>query len=150
MTGHQEHPGTGRNARREPVAGMDIAKVAKALGAKNVAVVNPNNLKEVKAALDDAYSKDEPSVIITRWPCVLKPMHDTDYGEFGSDMFKKTYCVDDGSCVACKLCIKAGCPALAIDAAKGKPVVDKFACVGCSVCAQICPKGAIKISEGEK
>ena len=150
MTGHQEHPGTGRNARREPTGEMDIATVAKALGAKNVAVVNPNDIKAVRAVLDDAYSKDEPYVIITRWPCVLKPMHDTDYAEFGDDMFKKQYAVDEDLCIACKQCIRAGCPAISMDTTKKKSFIDKIDCVGCSVCSQICPKSAIKISEGKK
>ena len=150
MTGHQEHPGTGRDARRQPVTGMDLEKVVRALGAKNVAVVNPNDLKAMRAALDDAYAKDEASVIITRYPCVLKPMHESDYKEFGADMFRKKYRVDEAACNACKLCIRGGCPALAMDGATGKPAVDAHSCVGCSVCAQICPKGAIQISEDKQ
>jgi indolepyruvate ferredoxin oxidoreductase alpha subunit len=150
MTGHQEHPGTGRDAHREIADGMDIETIVKALGAKNIAVINPNDIKQVRTALDDAYAKDEPSVIITRWPCVLKPMYDADYKTFGKDLFKKKCFVDTETCVGCKLCIKAGCPAISIDTETGKSVVDKLACVGCSVCAQICPKNAIQFAEDVK
>ncbi|MCL1992220.1 MAG: indolepyruvate ferredoxin oxidoreductase subunit alpha [Spirochaetes bacterium] len=147
MTGHQEHPGTGHNIRREPAHEIDIATTAKALGAKNVVVIDPNNLKQVREALNDAYAKDEPSVIITRWPCVLKPMNKNDYDEFGKDLFQNKYRVNEEACVCCKACIKAGCPAVSIDAAKKKATIEESSCVGCSVCAQICPKSAIVKSE---
>ncbi|MCL2852820.1 MAG: indolepyruvate ferredoxin oxidoreductase subunit alpha [Defluviitaleaceae bacterium] len=150
MTGHQEHPGTGHDIRREPTHEINIEATVKALGAKNVAVVDPNNIKEVRNALNDAYSKDEPYVIITRWPCVLKPMNEADYVEFGKDLFKNKYHVNEEACIGCKACIRAGCPANSMDAVKNKMVIDKLACVGCSVCSQICPKSAIVISEVDR
>jgi len=143
MTGHQEHPGTGMDIRRNPAHEIDIEAAARALGAKNVVVIDPNDLKAVRKALDDAYAKDEPSVIITRWPCVLKPMQESDYAEFGQDMFKKKYMVAEDKCTTCRLCIRAGCPSISLDKEKNKVVIDSFVCVGCSVCAQICPKNAI-------
>jgi len=149
MTGHQEHPGTGLDARREPAGKMNIEAVVRALGAKNVAVIDPNDIKAVRAALDEAYSKDEPSVIITRWPCVLKPMHATDYAEFGDDLFRRKFRVSAEACTACKVCLRAGCPAISMDAGSGKAEVDAFACVGCGVCAQVCPRKAISVSEGK-
>ncbi|MCL2557271.1 MAG: indolepyruvate ferredoxin oxidoreductase subunit alpha [Treponema sp.] len=149
MTGHQEHPGTGLDARHEQTTEIDIETVVKALGAKNVAVVNPNDIKAVRAALDAAYAKDEPSVIITRWPCVLKHMNEGDYNEFGDDLFKKKYFVNEETCIACKQCIKSGCPALSMTGAGGKSNINPLDCVGCSVCAQICPKDAIEIAEGK-
>ncbi|MCL2415941.1 MAG: thiamine pyrophosphate-dependent enzyme, partial [Defluviitaleaceae bacterium] len=114
MTGHQEHPGTGRTARLADVPEISIEAVVRSLGAKNVAVINPNDLKAVRDVLNDAYSKDEPYVIITRYPCVLKPMSEADYKEFGRDMFKSKYVVDEDACIGCKLCIKAGCPPISI------------------------------------
>ena len=150
MTGHQEHPGTGRNARREEVQGIDIEATVRALGAKNVSVVNPNDLAEVRSALDAAYAVDEPSVIITRWPCVIKPMYEEDYREFGEDLFRNKCFVEDELCIGCKICMKCGCPAISMDDDRKKAVVDEAACVGCNVCAQICPKDAIKLTEATK
>lgn len=46
--------------------------MVRAMGVKNVKVVNPNKLSEMKEAMDEALALDEPSVIITRWPCILK------------------------------------------------------------------------------
>ncbi len=143
MTGHQENPGTGKTASGDPAHEIEIEAVVRALGAKNVAVINPNNLKEVRQAFNDAYAKDEPSVIITRWPCVLKRISAAERDEFGKELFAKKYAVDDEKCITCKACIKSGCPAISIDPAKNKSSIDVNQCVGCSVCAQICPKAAI-------
>ena len=143
MTGHQEHPGTGKNAYRELAPEIDIETVAKSLGAKNVVTIDPNDLKAVREALDNAYAIDEPSVIITRWPCVLKPMSDTDFAEFGADLFKQKYAVEESECIGCKLCIKAGCPPISMNGDKAQ--IDYEMCMGCGVCAQICPKTAIKL-----
>ena len=73
MTGHQDNPGTGYNIKGEPATCIDIETVVKALGIKNVRTVNPLDLKAMKETLDWALAiEDEPSVIITKWPCVLK------------------------------------------------------------------------------
>ena len=151
MTGGQEHPGTGKDVHGEPAHEMDIEAVCRALGAKNVTVVNPNNLEQVRHALDEAYAKDEPSVIITRWPCVLKPdMDDAVYEEFGHDLFKTKYAVDETKCIGCKACIKTGCPSISMKESKGANKLGQLSqidvtCVGCGVCAQVCPVKAIQL-----
>jgi indolepyruvate ferredoxin oxidoreductase alpha subunit len=140
MTGQQEHPGTGKSAYGEPAPEIDIAEVCRALGAPHIEVVNPNNLKEMRAALDAAYSRDCASVIITRWPCVLKPMGAAEYAEFGDDLFKKKYGVLADKCVNCRKCLSVGCPSISI--ADNKARIDQN-CVGCDICAQVCPVNAI-------
>lgn len=142
MTGHQENPGSGQRADHSPAPVMDIEKIVRALGAKNVRVVNPNQLSELSEALDWALALDEPSVIITRWPCVLKRFSETDKQEFGP-LFKDRYQVDQEKCVACKKCLRSGCPAVSLDPAVKKSSIDSLQCVGCGICAQLCPKDAI-------
>lgn len=155
MTGGQEHPGTGSNAYREPAHEMDIEAVCRGLGAKNVTVINPNDLKQVRQALDDAYAKDEPSVIITRWPCVLKPMGEGDFAEFGDDIFMKKYTVLEDKCIGCKACIKVGCPSISMYEKEGANKLGLLSridetCVGCDVCSQVCPTKAIVIKGDAK
>ena len=54
---------------------------------------------------------------------------------------------DAEKCVGCKKCIREiGCPALSI--AGGKIAVDPAQCNGCTLCAQLCPVGAL--TGGEK
>lgn len=141
MTGHQENPGTGFTLQGMPTKALPILDVVKALGVDFVRTVNPLNLAEVSEALDWALALDEPSVIIARWPCVLKKQSQDDQAEFGK--YIATCKVDEENCIGCKLCIKTGCPALIFDKVAKKAAIDPVQCVGCEVCAQICPKHAI-------
>ncbi|GAB6179623.1 indolepyruvate ferredoxin oxidoreductase subunit alpha [Desulfotomaculum defluvii] len=142
MTGHQENPGSGKHANGSAAPIIDIETVVRALGAKHVAVINPNDLAKVKETLDWALSLDEPSVIITKWPCVLKKMSNLDQEQFAG-AFKAKYKVDSDLCIGCKICTKAGCPALSVNPDIKKAVIDRTQCVGCQVCAQVCAKRAI-------
>lgn len=142
MTGHQQNPGSGYTLMGEPAPAVDIPALCMAMGIKkeNIHIVNPNNLSENEAALDKALSSEETSVIITKWPCVLKKITEEDKRDF--DLTKKQCVVDADACKNCKMCIKTGCPAL--QAKDGKIAIDSGSCVGCGVCMQVCPFGAIK------
>ncbi|MGL5751516.1 MAG: indolepyruvate ferredoxin oxidoreductase subunit alpha [Paraclostridium sp.] len=142
MTGHQENPGTGYTLQGKPVKEVDIEKLVLACGIENVKTIDPNNLKEVKETVDWAFKLDEPSVIITRWPCVLKKFSSQDKEEF-KGAFTEKCSVDNDECIGCKLCIKSGCPSLSFEKDIKKAYIDKNSCVGCEVCSQICPKNAI-------
>ena len=142
MTGHQQNPGTGFTLQGQETIEVDMEKVVKAFGIKNVKTINPNDLKEVKETLEWALSLDEPSVIITRWPCVLKKLTNQDKDEF-NNVFKGKCEVNVEKCVGCKACIRTGCPALSFDKAEKKAKIDSNSCVGCEVCLQVCPVKAI-------
>ncbi|MGL5712677.1 MAG: indolepyruvate ferredoxin oxidoreductase subunit alpha [Paraclostridium sp.] len=146
MTGHQENPGTGYTLQGKPVKEVDIEKLVLACGIENVKTIDPNNLKEVKETIDWAFKLDEPSVIITRWPCVLKKFSSQDKEEF-KGAFTEKCSVDNDECIGCKLCIKSGCPSLSFEKDIKKAYIDKNSCVGCEVCSQICPKNAIHKGE---
>lgn len=142
MTGHQENPGSGYTLQGEKTEELSIEAIVRALGFKNVVIINPNDLTAVKNALDWALSLDEPSVIITRWPCALKKFSPEDKEEF-KDLFTDKYSVDHEVCIGCKACIRTGCPAISFDKETKKSTIDYNACVGCSVCSQVCPVKAI-------
>ncbi len=143
MTGHQENPGSGYHADQSDAPIIEIEPVVRALGAKNIRVINPNELSEVKEALDWAFSLEEPSVIITRWPCVLKRIRPEDTEEFGT-LFKEKCMINEDKCIGCKMCLKCGCPAVSMKTNEKKAEIDRVQCVGCGVCAQVCPKDAIE------
>lgn len=139
MTGHQENPGTGYTLMGEKAPVIDIVKIVEACGVKNIKVVNPLNLKETDDAINEALASDEPSVIITKWPCVLKKFTEEDIKEFG---LKKSLCtVNEEKCKTCRICAKVGCPAISIE---DKAHIDETMCVGCNVCLQVCPFEAIE------
>jgi indolepyruvate ferredoxin oxidoreductase alpha subunit len=142
MTGHQQNPGTGYTLQGLETELVDIEALVKACGVKNVRVIDPNNLKEVKETLDWAFDLDEASVIITRWPCVLKKLSNEDKEEF-KDIFKDKCKVDKEKCIGCKKCVHTGCPALSFSKVEKKASIDSAPCVGCEVCKQVCPVGAI-------
>lgn len=144
MTGQQENPGTGLTAGLVDTIAVDIPTLVQALGFKNIRVINPNQLDEVNAALDWALGLQEASVIITRWPCVLKKNYsEEDQKEFPNP-FKERYFVAEAACIGCKKCTRTGCPAIVFKADKKKSSIDPEKCVGCSVCAQVCPTKAIQ------
>ena len=147
MTGHQQNPGSGFTLQGEDTVSIDIETVVRALGAKNVRVINPNNLDEVNDALDWAIGLDEASVIITRWPCALKKFSKADIDEFGQ-VFSDKCKVDEEKCIGCKKCTKTGCPAISVNKETKKASIDRTQCLGCEVCLQVCPKDAI-VKEGK-
>ncbi|GAA0179686.1 indolepyruvate ferredoxin oxidoreductase subunit alpha [Clostridium sediminicola] len=142
MTGHQENPGTGYTLQGMPTKQADIPAIVKAVGIEHIRIINPLKLDEVKSALDWALALDEPSVIITRWPCVLKKHSKQDSEEFGD--YKSLCLVNVDKCIGCKKCMKTGCPAISFDKENKKAVIDKASCVGCEVCLQVCPVKAIE------
>ncbi len=146
MTGHQENPGTGYTLQGMPAKDIDIPALCKAIGVEHVRTINPLNLGESKEALNWALDLDEPSVIITRWPCALKRLSNEDKEEFGN--YKGLCKVDEEICIGCRMCIKTGCPALHFNKETKKVTIDKTQCVGCEVCLQVCPTNAIsKVGE---
>lgn len=145
MTGHQEHPGTGYTLQGKESMEIDIEKLVRACGIERVSVINPNDLKAVSNALDWALERDEPSVIITRWPCVLKKFSQRDKAEFAG-AFAKRCIVNVDECSGCKMCLRTGCPALSLDRSSKKAIIG-LDCVGCTVCLQVCPKHAIQMEE---
>jgi indolepyruvate ferredoxin oxidoreductase alpha subunit len=142
MTGHQENPGTGYTLQGEKVPFIDIPSLCKSIGIENVKTINPLKLDEVSKALDETLASDEPSVIITRWPCVLKKPTPEDIEEFGNEKFVCE--VLKGDCKGCRICTKTGCPAIEFDSNIKKAKINEDMCVGCEVCLQACPFDAIE------
>lgn len=140
MTGHQENPGTGYTLMGEPAIEADIPATCRAIGVKgeNITVLNPLMLAEAEEALDAALNKEEPSVIIAKWPCILKKFTDQDNREF--DLRLKKCVIDQVKCTKCRLCVKTGCPAIL----SGETVrISAESCTGCGVCRQVCRFDAI-------
>ena len=132
MTGHQQNPTTGYNIKGDPAGKVDLESLCHSIGINSVRVVDPYNLEECDRVVKEELAKDEPSVIISRRPCVLlkyvKP--------------KKPLSVNPEKCRSCKRCMKFGCPAISFR--DNHAVIDPTLCIGCGVCAQLCPFDAFE------
>ncbi|MGH7969660.1 MAG: thiamine pyrophosphate-dependent enzyme, partial [Limisphaerales bacterium] len=72
MTGHQEHPGTGRKLNHEPTNRVVLEDLARAIGIRRVHVVEPRAGSDgFERLLLDCLNSNELSVIIARRPCIL-------------------------------------------------------------------------------
>jgi len=135
MTGHQDNPGTGKNAKGEVAAAVDIETIVRAIGFKNIRVVDPYDLAATESVVKEAYESNEPFVIITKRPCAL--IKDVQRQR------ANIHCtVDASKCKKCKACLRTGCPALAFK--NGSIVIDISMCNGCGLCMQVCKFDAIE------
>lgn len=134
MTGHQPHPGTGRNMMGNAVDKVSIVKVLEGMGVKKIEVVDPLDLASAVRAVKECAALPGVKAILFQSPCIAisKP----------AEKMKIS-----GKCIQCKKCIREiGCPALII--VDGKVTIDKGLCTGCGLCSSICPTSAIVPDEG--
>ncbi len=131
MTGHQQNPTTGYNIKGDPAAKVNLEALCHALGINRVRVVDPYDLKACETAVREELAAEEPSVIISRRPCVL----------LKSVKHEAPLSVDADKCRSCKKCMSLGCPAISMK--DGKAKIDSTLCVGCGVCKQLCAFNAI-------
>ncbi len=72
MTGHQEHPGTGRKLDHSPTHKLVLEDFIRAVGVRRVYVVEPRvGSDEFDRRLTECLEANELSVIIARRPCIL-------------------------------------------------------------------------------
>lgn len=72
MTGHQEHPGTGRTLEHHPTGRVDFESLARSLGIREVHVVEPRlGSDEFEQVLRQCLESGALAVIIVRRPCIL-------------------------------------------------------------------------------
>ena len=137
MTGHQQNPTTGYNIKGEPAGKVDLEALCHAMGIRRVVVVDPYDLAACNQAVKEELAAEEPSVIISRRPCIL----------LKSVKPQPALRVSADKCIGCKSCMKIGCPAISFR--DGKAVIDHTTCVGCGVCQQLCPVSAIEKPESK-
>ena len=115
-----------------------IARLCRACGVEKVLTADAFDLAAVRKALEECTAYDGVSVLITRGDCV-----------FVSRSPKPARVVDADKCIACGKCIQSGCPSVVLSdekhpkTGKRKARIEPVTCVGCGICAQICPVHAI-------
>jgi indolepyruvate ferredoxin oxidoreductase alpha subunit len=145
MTGFQTHPGRPADISGKPVPALSLEMICRAMGA-TVRVCDPFNIAATQETLLDLM-ENEPGakVLILRQICALSPERK------GKKPFEMSIDKDICRGVDCgcnRLCTRIfSCPGLVVDDEKGHAHIDEVQCVGCGVCASICPSGAITKKE---
>ncbi|NOQ45633.1 MAG: indolepyruvate ferredoxin oxidoreductase subunit alpha, partial [Desulfobulbaceae bacterium] len=149
MTGHQNNPASGKNIKGEPANMIDFEQLCRSLGVKKVTVVNPHDIDKTRKVLKEEIASTEPSVIISRAPCVLLPEE--------IKRKKPVYYTRLENCTGCTACIRLGCPAISWhpltkeeavergykEKQKGHSLITEEQCNGCGQCAVLCKFEAI-------
>ena len=129
MTGHQDHPGTGKTLMGEETKMLKTEDVAKACGIDKVYVLDPYKIKENRALIRQILTEPGPAVIVSKQACVLLVPR------------KSAKQVIPDKCNGCKLCMSLGCPAMSF--VDDKVVINSAFCVGCAMCIELCAREAI-------
>lgn len=146
MTGFQPHPGTGITAMGDAVQPMQIRPVCEALGCK-VTEADPFDVEKTAEILEDLLRQPGLKVLIMKQPCATL-MTKSRRGKV-KVWVDQDKCVGDG-CGCDKFCSRVwGCPGNSWDFTKNKAAIDPVSCVGCGVCAKLCPAGAIQVEGGD-
>ena len=135
MTGHQPNPGVDMDQMNLPgYTAISIEKVVRSLGVGHVTLIKPFKVKKSIAAIEEALAFEGVSVIISQEPCAL-------YAKGLKLLKSRAFTVTD-KCLDHRDCInEIACPSFFLDG--GRVHIDADTCVGCAVCAQICPENAI-------
>jgi indolepyruvate ferredoxin oxidoreductase alpha subunit len=142
MTGHQDHPGNDYTLMGQATQRVDIENIVRSLGVEKVISVDAFDVKAMGKALKECTAYDGTAVLIAKGPCI-----------FVSRNPQPAYMVDADLCIACGTCARVGCPATTkIDEINPKNKmkkagIDPVLCIGCDICRQVCPTGAIQKPE---
>jgi indolepyruvate ferredoxin oxidoreductase alpha subunit len=135
MTGHQPHPGTDMTLMGlEGYNRISIEALVKAMGVGHVEVIKPYNVQKSIAAIKRALEHRGVSVVISREMCTL---YAKNIKKRKLRAFQVTH-----KCKNHRYCIEEfACPAFYLEGSRVR--INPDVCVGCAVCAQICPENAI-------
>ncbi len=141
MTGMQVNPGTAEDFQPPGGRRVDIARLVPALGVEHFFIVDPFNLDETTAAIQQALTLPGVKVVLSRQECAIQAQR---RGRRAGAVR-----VVPENCNLCKLCIMlTGCPA--IDLGTEAVVIDPALCYGCGLCAQVCNRDALVHTPVEK
>ncbi|KIX14878.1 indolepyruvate ferredoxin oxidoreductase subunit alpha [Dethiosulfatarculus sandiegensis] len=135
MTGHQPHPGVDTEAIGDATTHIDIEQVVRGLGVEHVTTIKPLKTKAAIKAIEEAVNHEGVSVVISKELCPL-------FAKRVVPRTRKPFEVKVDKCKGHMDCInKIACPAMYVE--KGQAKINAGQCVGCALCAQICPENAI-------
>ena len=138
MTGHQPNPGVDMEEMGlDGYNKVDIEAVVRSLGIDHVTKVRSYNVKKTQEAIREAVAHKGVSVVIAEEKCVL-------YAKSLKQLRGKPFQVDPDKCQNHRDCLdQIACPAFYLEES-GQVKINETMCVGCALCAQVCPENAIR------
>ena len=142
MTGHQDHPATGKNFN-EITEKIPIRRVLEGLGVTDIAEVDTYSQKKLTDVVKEAIQKEGFNVVIAKHPCMLKFTREQKRAgrkqpnpvRIGEKCNRTYQCISDFACPTFQL------------AEDGSVWVQEDLCIGDRSCMQTCPVQAIEPSE---
>jgi len=139
MTGHQDHPGVGRNVN-QPTDRIPVRSLLEGIGVKHIFEADTYLQDKLTDLVKQALAIDGLSVVIARHPCMLKfnreqrkkPGYQTRRVDIDKNICRRIY-----DCVA-----EFGCPTFT-RMKDGSVEVNPDLCIGDGSCVQTCPAKAI-------
>ncbi len=135
MTGHQPNPGVDmQELHLEGYNQIVLEPLVKAMGVRHVTTIRPYQVKKSIAAIRAAVEFEGVSVVIAQEKCAL-------YAKSLRQLKGKPFQVSD-RCRNHRDCLNdLGCPAFYLEGERVR--IDPDICIGCALCAQVCPENAI-------
>ena len=141
MTGHQDHPASGKNFN-EISAAIPVRQVLAGLGVDSIFETDTYKQEELRTIMRQAINEERFSVVIAKHPCMLlfaKKQRKVK----GNNPYKVH--IDQEACDRIKACIaQFGCPSFINNQSDGTITVNKDLCIGDGSCIPTCPSKAIK------
>lgn len=146
MTGHQDHPGTGKTVRGEG-ARISPRQVLEGLGVPFIREVDTYQQQKLTAAVKEALDFEGLSVVIARHPCMLKFTRDNRRRGIKPSARAR---IDPRLCEKLHECVSVfACPSFIRDPKDGSVTVNGELCIGDGSCVQTCPAQAIELDREE-
>jgi indolepyruvate ferredoxin oxidoreductase, alpha subunit len=140
MTGHQDHPASGRNFN-ETTEKIPIRQVLEGLGITSVFEVDTYRQAELTALVRQAVAVDGFSVVIARHPCMLKF---TRQARKKPNYRLRRVHIDQSRCRRVRYCVEQfACPSFT-RSTDGGVWVNPDLCIGDGSCLQTCPAQAVE------
>ena len=143
-TGHQPTASMGVTAQGWDTKQINFALIAKACNVDFVKTVDPYSLKDTQAAMVEAISKKGGQrMVVSSRECAFTALTRRKLEKAEVAL----YYVNEEQCTGSKVCVSEfGCPAIYLKE-NGKASIEEQLCIGCGVCAEVCPSFAFRKGE---
>jgi len=145
MTGHQDHPGTGRNFNGVTEK-IPVRAVLEGLGIKHIYEIDSYQQEGLTDLVKQAMNDDSFSVVIARHPCMLKFTRNQKRKkgfQVRRVVIDQELCSQNHECVA-----SFGCPTFTRNR-DGSVEINPDLCIGDGSCVKTCPALAIGFENQE-